>query len=143
MSSCDNTQKNNSKKINVSDIPKNSWVKTIFEVHALWITKNGFGIFLKPVLVSFTPIEIEIYKFLEDSDDEIENVIDSENDIFMKPIKNENVNELETSNLNIQDSLEINTKIKYSSTSSEDKSSTSSDKRQNNNEKQEILNVVI
>ncbi len=61
----------------------------------------------------------------------------------MKPIKNGNVNELETSNLNIQDSLEINTNIKYSSTSSEDKSSTSSDKRQDNNEKQEILNVVI
>ena len=136
-------QLNNTKKINVSDIPKNSWVKMIFEVHALWITKNGFGIFLKPVLVSFTPIEIEIYKFLEDSDDEIENVIDSENDIFMKPIKNGNGNDLETSNLNIQDSLEINTNIKYSSTSSEDKSSSSSDKRQNNNEKQEILNVVI
>ena len=122
-------QINNQNKIKVEDIPRNSWVKMIFEVHALWINKNGFGIFLKPILISFTPIEIELYKFLEDSDDEVEDILDSENDIFIKNTKASKEEELETSNLRIHDSLEVNTAVNYSSTSSDGKnSSTSSDK---------------
>lgn len=123
-------QLNNSQKINMDQVPKNSWVKMIFEIQALWINKNGFGIFLKPILISFSPIEIQVYKFLEDSEDEIEDIIDSENDIFMKGSTNK-VNELESSNLRLQDSLDVNTKLQYSSTSSENKSDTSSEEKSN------------
>ena len=121
-------QLNNSQKINMDQVPKNSWVKMIFEIQALWINKNGFGIFLKPILISFSPIEIQVYKFLEDSEDEIEDIIDSENDIFMKGSTNK-VNELESSNLRLHDSLDVNTKLQYSSTSSENKSDTSSEEK--------------
>ena len=123
-------QLNNSQKITMEQVPRNSWVKMIFEIQALWINKNGFGIFLKPILISFTPIEIQVYKFLEDSEDEIEDVIDSENDIFMKGGQN-SVNELESSNLRLQDSLEVNTRLQYSSTSSDNKSDTSSEENKN------------
>jgi len=128
-------QLNNSQKITMEQVPRNSWIKMIFEIQALWINKNGFGIFLKPILISFTPIEIQVYKFLEESEDEIEDIIDSENDIFMKG-QNNQVNELESSNLLLQDSLDVNTKLKYSSTSSENKSDTSSE------EKKVVSNIV-
>lgn len=131
-------QLNNSQKITMEQVPRNSWIKMIFEIQALWINKNGFGIFLKPILISFTPIEIQVYKFLEDSEDEIEDIIDSENDIFMKG-QNNQVNELESSNLLLQDSLDVNTKLKYSSTSSENKSDTSSEEKK---EKKVVSNIV-
>lgn len=131
-------QLNNSQKITMEQVPRNSWIKMIFEIQALWINKNGFGIFLKPILISFTPIEIQVYKFLEESEDEIEDIIDSENDIFMKG-QNNQVNELESSNLLLQDSLDVNTKLKYSSTSSENKSDTSSEEKK---EKKVVSNIV-
>lgn len=115
-------QLNNTDKININDAPRNSWIKLIFEIHALWINSNGFGIFLKPIIISFTPIEKKIYKFLEDSDEEIDNIMDSENDIFLKGTNN-NINNLESSNLRLHDSLEVSTKIEYSSTSSEEEHS--------------------
>ena len=119
-------QMNNTTKINVEDIPKNSWVKMIFEIQALWINKNGFGIFFKPILISFTPIESKMYKFLDDSEDEMDDILDSENEIFLKS-GNTNGTDLESSNLRLQDSLDVNRNIQYSSTSSENKSSTSSE----------------
>lgn len=134
-------QLNNSKKITMNQVPRNSWIKMIFEIQALWINQNGFGIFLKPILISFTPIEIQVYKFLEDSEDEIEDIIDSENEIFIKGTSNSN-NELESSNLKLQDSLDINTGLHYSSTSSENKSDTSSDGKKNV-KKSETINASI
>ena len=132
-------QLNNTTKITMDQVPKNSWVKMIFEIQALWINANGFGIFLKPILISFTPIEIQVYKFLEDSEDEIEDIIDSENDIFMKGSKTQ-VNDLESSNLRLQDSLEVNTRIQYSSTSSDNNhSSTSSEEKNKKEETQKVL----
>ncbi len=113
-------QLNNKTNISVSDVPINSWVKMIIEIQAIWINKNGFGLFVKPILVSFTPIEIKRYKFIEDSEDEVEDVLDSENSVFLKS-NNTKLNELETSNLNLgnnNDSLEIDTNAKFSSTSS-------------------------
>ena len=58
-------QLNNKTNISIDKIPKNSWVKMIIEIQAIWINKNGFGIFLKPVLISFDPIEISKYISLE------------------------------------------------------------------------------
>ena len=115
-------QLNNKTNINIESIPKNSWVKMIIEIQAIWINKNGFGIFLKPVLVSFIPIEIKKYKFLEDSEDEVDDVLDSENCVFIASNQTNNQNELETSNLRIvNDSLDVDTNGKFSSTSSSNK----------------------
>jgi len=66
-------QLNNNKRINVNNIPSDSWCKMIVEAYAIWVnTNNDFGIFFRPILVSFTPKEPEIYnyKFIEDSDED-------------------------------------------------------------------------
>jgi hypothetical protein len=66
-------QLNNNKRINVNSIPSDSWCKMILEAYAIWVnTNNDFGIFFRPILVSFTPKEPEIYnyKFIEDSDED-------------------------------------------------------------------------
>ena len=80
-------QVNNKDDICVENIQKDSWVKMILEVYAIWINKNGFGLFLRPILVSFKPFDkIEYnYKFIDESDNEdvINTVIDNDS-IFMK-----------------------------------------------------------
>jgi|UniRef100_A0A6C0IT28 hypothetical protein len=116
-------QLNNKTNIGIDKIPKNSWVKMIIEVHAIWINKNGFGIFLKPVLISFNPIELNKYRFIEDSEDEVDDVIDSENCVFIASNHaNNKTNDLETSNLRlVNDSLDIDASTKFSSTSSDNK----------------------
>jgi len=80
-------QQNNSKKINVDSILEDSWCKMILECYAIWINSNNdFGIFLRPILISFTPKEIYNYKFIEDSDEGDDfDVPDTEvnNNIFM------------------------------------------------------------
>jgi hypothetical protein len=83
-------QLNNSKRISVDAIPDDSWSKMILECYAVWINSNNdFGIFLRPVLISFTPKEKEVYnyKFLEDSDEDNEIDVpdtDINNHIFMR-----------------------------------------------------------
>jgi len=119
-------QINNQVKINEEDIPKNSWVKMILEIHAIWINKNGFGLFLKPIIISFEPIEIiKKYRFLDDSEDEVENVIDSENSIFIRNDKNNDEFNSETSLLKVNptDSLTLNNR-RFSSTSSDEEITT-------------------
>ena len=65
-------QLNNKEIVKYDEINKDSWVKMILEVYAIWVNKNGFGIFLRPILVSFKPFDkIRYnYKFIEDSDNE-------------------------------------------------------------------------
>jgi hypothetical protein len=79
---------NNNKTINVGEIPEDSWCKMILECYAIWInSSNDFGLFLRPVLISFTQKEIYNYKFIDESDNEDEiNVPDTEinSNIFMK-----------------------------------------------------------
>jgi hypothetical protein len=121
-------QLNNKDYININEVPKNSWVKMIIEIHAIWINKNGFGIFLKPILISFSPIEINRYKFIEDSEDDVDDVIDSES-IFIKSTNNIGPSDMETSHLKldkINDSLELQTNTRFSSTSSNNNSSNDS-----------------
>jgi hypothetical protein len=68
-------QLNNANKIDVSLIPTNSWCKMILECYAIWINSNNdFGLFFRPVLLSFTLKEKDIYnyKFIESDEDEIE-----------------------------------------------------------------------
>ena len=88
----------------------------ILEVYAIWINKNGFGIFLRPILVSFKPFDkIQYnYKFIEESDNEdvINTVMDNDS-IFMKQDESTNDNG-ETS------ILEMPYNNQLSSTSSDD-----------------------
>ena len=69
----------NNKKIGIDEIPINYYFKMILELNALWISKNSFGLFIKPLMLSFIkPIEDKIivsYNFLEDSE-ESENELD-------------------------------------------------------------------
>jgi hypothetical protein len=63
----------NNKKITPIQIPSDSWCKMILECYAIWINSNNdFGIFLRPILVSFTSKEMlkYKYKFLDESDEE-------------------------------------------------------------------------
>ena len=81
-------QLNNTHKINTNSIPANSWCKMILECYAIWINSNNdFGLFFRPVLLSFTLKEKDIYnyKFIESDEDEID-IPDTEinHNIFMK-----------------------------------------------------------
>jgi len=86
-------QINNKERITPDNIPQNSWVKMILECYAIWVNQNGFGLFMRPILVSFKPKEIVNYNynFIDESDnenDELDNIIDTaaENtNIFIKP----------------------------------------------------------
>ena len=82
-------QLNNKTKISVQDIPQDAWVKMILEVYAIWINENGFGLFVRPILLSFdlkNRLDYN-YKLIEDSD-EIDNIIhttnEGDNSIFIK-----------------------------------------------------------
>lgn len=60
------------KKIDYSQIPEHSWCKMILECYAIWINpENDFGIFLRPILLSFTQREDTLYNY---------NFVDSESD---------------------------------------------------------------
>jgi hypothetical protein len=80
-------QINNNKNIKINDIPENSWCKLILECYAIWINSNNdFGLFLRPVLVSFTLKETYNYNFVEESDEDEFHIPDTEinTNIFMK-----------------------------------------------------------
>ncbi len=74
---------NNNTKINIEEINKDCWLKCILEIYAIWINNNGFGVFIRPILLSFTPcMKIAYnYKMIDDSEDEGETVIDTMNDL--------------------------------------------------------------
>lgn len=117
-------QLNNNKRISLDGVPEDSWCKMILEAYAVWVNPNNdFGIFFRPILVSFTPKEKEIYnyKFIDDEDNEQDEfeVPDTEinkdnmqfcNDIFMKiqqPIQtikttNDSTSQLEINNILLQ-----------------------------------------
>lgn len=63
----------NNNNISVNEISNNSWCKIILEFYAIWINSdNEFGLFLRPIIISFNMKESYEYKFINDSDEEIE-----------------------------------------------------------------------
>jgi hypothetical protein len=93
-------QLNNNKRIGLNNIPEDSWCKIILECYGIWVnTENDFGIFFRPILISFIPKEKQVYnyKLLEDSDDENNiDIPDTEvnENIFMKiESKNKTLND--------------------------------------------------
>ena len=98
-------QINNSKKINITDIKKNSWCKMLLECYAVWINSNNdFGVYLRPILISFS-IKDYNYNLIQDSEDEEDyNIPETEiNNIFIKQKINNNNNDNCTSQLEINE----------------------------------------
>jgi hypothetical protein len=106
----------NNKIISPENIPNDSWCKTIIECYAIWITTNNdFGIFLRPIVVSFLSKEIYKYKykFVDESEEENEFELpdtDVNHNIFIKSNNNKNdlLQQTETSQ-----QLDINELIKH------------------------------
>ena len=93
---------NNKKIINEDEIPENQFCKIILEMQAVWVNKNGFGIFFRPILISFYPvINKKIQYQLIESDEEIDDIIDSDesNDTIFEKNNSES-----TCDLNIETS---------------------------------------
>jgi hypothetical protein len=94
----------NKRKINVKEIPNNSWCKMLVEIYAVVINtqSNTFSLFLRPIILAFKEKEVINYNytFLEDSDSDtnVDNVPDSElNNIFIKNIIKTNYEDNNTS----------------------------------------------
>jgi hypothetical protein len=103
----------NNKNINNVSINQNCYCKLILECYGIWINeKNNFGIYLRPVVVSFMNLEnVYNYDFISDSDTSNVsshdlNIIDSfDNDLEKKKI--EDCNDLESFNNNINNSNDL------------------------------------
>lgn len=83
-------QVNNKNNICMDDIPKDSWIKMILEVYGIWITEQGLGLFIRPIIFSFKTRNSIGYDYilLEESEEEVEldDIIHTVNDnsIFIK-----------------------------------------------------------
>ena len=58
-------------RIEIEEITRDCWLKCILELYAIWINENGFGLFIRPVLLNLKPCpKINYnYKLIEDSDE--------------------------------------------------------------------------
>jgi hypothetical protein len=102
---------NEGKSISLNDIKPNTYIKMILECYAVWITDNGFGLYLKPILLSVNQIKTISYKYelLDDSDEEID-VMDTEinpttHNTFIQEVMNDS--DEETSPIELPDNLKI------------------------------------
>lgn len=112
------TQLNNNDVIPFNNIPENSWCKIILQCYAIWINNNNdFGIFFRPILISFTEKikKVYNYNFIEDSDDNNSpyNIPDTDinqsSNIFLKvPSKS-------TNNVNNETTSQLECNILYNS----------------------------
>jgi len=81
----------NNNRASIDEINNNrdNWLKCILEIYAIWINEDGFGLYIRPIILSFKPcIDITYnYKMMEDSDEiedvEIDTVI-NDNSIFIR-----------------------------------------------------------
>ena len=61
----------------------------ILECYAVWISNNNFGLFFRPIAISFMDKQVYNYNFFNDSESESEEEIpDTEANIFMKVFMN-------------------------------------------------------
>ena len=97
----------NDSEMTIDQIGENFYVKMILECYALWITKDGFGLYLRPVLLSFSPKIIDYtYSLLEDSDNEedynYDDIIETEVEGFKEEINNQIASDEEDVEENIE-----------------------------------------
>jgi hypothetical protein len=104
----------NNKKLESFDnnIPVDCWVKSILEIYAIWINENGFGLFIRPILMDFKLSDSLLYnyKLIDDSEDGDD--IDDSLCTVHNNSKNDSVfirseNDMETSILDVQDFSEL------------------------------------
>ena len=98
-------KKNNKEDLDISEIPQDSWFKSILQIYALWVKPNNeFGLYLRPIIISFKiPENLFVYQFIESDEDDIPDTEINNNDLF---IKKEDIEQsyLTTSILNIDNS---------------------------------------
>ena len=138
----------NDKKINIKDIPKESWVKILLEFHSIIINNENktFYLFLKPHAFSFNEQKVKLnYNFLEDSDSDDDILYSDINNLFLKQTKNDKSIKFNENQSSSQINYDIkklkNTEVKsnsnFSSTSSSEKSTKkiNEDSNEKSNEK--------
>jgi hypothetical protein len=85
-------------KISKTELPCNSFCKSIIECYALWINSNNdFGIFLRPILLNFSVVKKLNYNYNfneDDSDDIYIPDTDINNNMFMKIMHPSNSQEI-------------------------------------------------
>lgn len=81
----------NNKRINIEEIGRECWLKSILEIYAIWINENGFGLFIRPILINVKPCMklLYDYKFADESEgegevDDIEVDTMADNSIFIR-----------------------------------------------------------
>ena len=73
-------KKDNKYKIKISDIKPNSWVKSIIQIFAIWVKPNNqFGIYFKPIIISFKEPKKNLlsYDFIKETEEEEEEFFDT------------------------------------------------------------------
>jgi len=94
---------------NNTDVLKNCWVKTILEIYAIWVNENGFGLFIRPILMDFkiNPSTLYNYKLMEDSDecDDMEDDLCTIQDNYDNSVFIRSENDLTSSILEIPSSI--------------------------------------
>ena len=127
-----------SEKRSFKDLKKHDNIKLVLDIFGLWVNKNGFGLYLKPVLIDIRDSnELTFYESSEDNDiidteiniDALETplnlMIESPTKISMTEINDEKISsDLETSfnriDLIIKDSINDDNIIKNINNSSSD-----------------------
>lgn len=101
----------NNKKVKVENIPELCWCKVLVEFYAIWINKNGFGGYLRPVLMYFKELSKTEYNYhLLDDSEEIDDIPGVES-VFIKQTNTEK----KILKFSIIDSLALNDNLSSSS----------------------------
>lgn len=67
----------NGKEIEPNDLVNHSQIRLILEVRALWLSDEGFGLYLKPLVIEQQVIKKYQFSFIEDSDSDSD-ILDTE-----------------------------------------------------------------
>jgi hypothetical protein len=114
------------KRIQFDEITGDCWLKCILEVYAIWINEEGFGLFIRPIVMDLKLCMKQVYdyKIIEDSDENgVEDVaIDTvqDNSIFIRSESEITSSVLEYNNTPSSD-IPVDIIDEYSSTSSTEK----------------------
>lgn len=117
----------NNKRIPISEIPKNCYIKAILEIYAIWVNESGFGLFIRPILLDLKPINKIVYNYnlIEESDDN-----DDMDDIICTIQENMCIKQANKSN--IEESVFIKSENEITSSVLEIPNNSSSDINNNN-----------
>ena len=115
----------NKKRINISEIPSNTWCKILLEIFAIVINyeTNSFSLFLRPIVLSFKEKEIikYNYKILDDTDSDKDDIPDTEfSSVFMKQNNKERIDDKNVTSSQVNIVSTIKDMLNSSTSSDED-----------------------